>query len=450
MSRLIDCFMFLNEIDILRGRLEYLYDKVDKFVIVDSNTTHMGVLKPDYLDCPDGHKLLQQYGDKIIRHHLVSDTSKLNYGPNLGWELDATQRAAIDDVICKFKPEDIIMIGDLDEIPSHAAIDMAIELITAKRFDAMVTLQDMFYYNFKQKQAHKCLATIICTNEYLAKGGGAQGARDRRNVMPTISEAGWHLSYFGDPESISNKIKNFAHQEFNSPEYTDVEKIRDRIAKGIGVFDSEEGNSFVPVDPRTISPEILKVVRHTPIAHYYGHIDGWFTSEDAECYKFLVAMTPKFGSIVEIGSFKGRSSSFLGVEILNQNKNIKMYCVDTFLGSPEHRVGGEFQDNDVVNGTLMDVFLYNMLPLEGLYKTISGQSVDAAAAFADNSLDAVFIDADHEYESTLADINAWRPKVKTGGIIAGHDIVWSSGVKNAVAECFPTFRVIGNCWYAYK
>ena len=251
--------MFLNEIDILRGRLEYLYDKVDKFVIVDSNTTHMGVLKPDYLDCPDGHKLLQQYGDKIIRHHLVSDTSKLNYGPNLGWELDATQRAAIDDVICKFKPEDIIMIGDLDEIPSHAAIDMAIELITAKRFDAMVTLQDMFYYNFKQKQAHKCLATIICTNEYLAKGGGAQGARDRRNVMPTISEAGWHLSYFGDPESISNKIKNFAHQEFNSPEYTDVEKIRDRMISVHKTYGTNDYFNFKAL-PNNTKNDLVEII----------------------------------------------------------------------------------------------------------------------------------------------------------------------------------------------
>lgn len=62
-------------------------------------------------------------------------------------------------------------------------------------------------------------------------------------------------------------------------------------------------------------------------------------------------------------------------------------------------------------------------------------SVEAADWVADASLDLVFIDADHTYKSVSADIRAWLPKVRPGGILAGHD--YSSffpGVVQAVRE----------------
>jgi beta-1,4-mannosyl-glycoprotein beta-1,4-N-acetylglucosaminyltransferase len=39
---LIDCFTFFNELDMLECRLEYLYDKVDQFVLVEADITHSG------------------------------------------------------------------------------------------------------------------------------------------------------------------------------------------------------------------------------------------------------------------------------------------------------------------------------------------------------------------------------------------------------------------------
>lgn len=62
-------------------------------------------------------------------------------------------------------------------------------------------------------------------------------------------------------------------------------------------------------------------------------------------------------------------------------------------------------------------------------------SSDAAGHFTDESLDLVFIDDDHSYAGVCGSINAWLPKVRRGGILAGHD-VGSRGVDRAIAELF--------------
>jgi cephalosporin hydroxylase len=58
-------------------------------------------------------------------------------------------------------------------------------------------------------------------------------------------------------------------------------------------------------------------------------------------------------------------------------------------------------------------------------------SVEASKTFEDNSLDAIFVDANHEYKYVLEDLYAWWPKVKSGGIMAGDDY-WMEDVKRAV------------------
>ena len=64
----------------------------------------------------------------------------------------------------------------------------------------------------------------------------------------------------------------------------------------------------------------------------------------------------------------------------------------------------------------------------------------------DKSIDFVYIDADHEYESVRKDIAAWHPKIRRGGIISGHDYS-SSGVYKAVNERFNLVnKYDGNVW----
>ena len=79
-------------------------------------------------------------------------------------------------------------------------------------------------------------------------------------------------------------------------------------------------------------------------------------------------------------------------------------------------------------------------------KLVQAKTVDAAKMFEPGTFDAIFIDADHRYEHVLADIDAWRPLVRAGGWVTGHDWEWPS-VRQAVCERFPAPLVIApNCW----
>jgi cephalosporin hydroxylase len=66
---------------------------------------------------------------------------------------------------------------------------------------------------------------------------------------------------------------------------------------------------------------------------------------------------------------------------------------------------------------------------------LRGLSVEMAAQIPDNSLGLVYLDAGHDYDSVMADLNAYYPKLVKGGIMAGHDYLNTAyGVKQAVTD----------------
>lgn len=180
--------------------------------------------------------------------------------------------------------------------------------------------------------------------------------------------------------------------------------------------------------------------------HFYTRIHGWFDFQNL--YTKMVNDHPTESHFVEVGAYYGKSAAYMAVEIANSGKNIKFDVVDTWRGSPEHQEGGWDHREDMVNDTAYDVFLENMKPAEGYYNPVKLASLEAAKLYEDRSLDFVYIDANHEYESIRDDIEAWLPKVKIGGYIGGHDYVRGKyGVYRAVDEKFGTdFEMYGVSW----
>ena len=174
--------------------------------------------------------------------------------------------------------------------------------------------------------------------------------------------------------------------------------------------------------------------------------ENWFTYP--KLYTDFVNLAADNSKIVEVGCWKGKSAAYMAVEIINSKKKIDFYCVDTWEGSEEHHL-----DQYVQNNSLYELFLSNIEPVKHIIKQIRKTSIEASKDFEDNSLDIVFIDANHSYEAVKEDILHWMPKIKKNGIMAGHDYhpTWS-GVIQAVNEVIGKDKIEqrDGCWVLWK
>jgi hypothetical protein len=167
--------------------------------------------------------------------------------------------------------------------------------------------------------------------------------------------------------------------------------------------------------------------------NHFLSAEGFFTYP--ALYSNMVAEANDGDVLVEIGSYKGQSALFMGEAIRNSGKRLRFFAVDHFQGSEEHT------DKDFFNQ-----FLVNISPLASWINPVQADSITASQEFPDNHAFFVFIDASHDYESVKADVEAWLPKVKKGGYLAGHD--WHhEPVKRAVIEVLGEVDEFdGDCW----
>lgn len=122
--------------------------------------------------------------------------------------------------------------------------------------------------------------------------------------------------------------------------------------------------------------------------------------------------------VLEIGSWLGAGSTRVLIEALRPRDGT-LYCVDTFEGSPSvarhQEIASDFD--------ILATFRHNVSISSGneIVRTLCMTSEDAATIFTVHSLDMVFIDGDHSFEQTTNDIARWESKVRSQGILCGHD-----------------------------
>lgn len=241
-KKIIDGFMFYNELDLLKYRLHSLYSIVDFFILVEAKHTHAGHPKPLYYD--ESKHLFEEYKDKII-HVIVDDMPFLhpiNVQRRDQWENEYWQRNAIARGISQLSldDQDLLIISDIDEIPAKNTLELC--KVGAYSFEIASLQFDFYYYNlnsFINSQWNNC--KILTFKKYKELHTTCEAIRMSRQSC--IPKAGWHLSYFGSSEFISNKICNFSHQEFNTDTYTNVALIEDRVKNFKDIYD-REGNKI--------------------------------------------------------------------------------------------------------------------------------------------------------------------------------------------------------------
>lgn len=126
-------------------------------------------------------------------------------------------------------------------------------------------------------------------------------------------------------------------------------------------------------------------------------------------------MLQQGSKIAEIGCYRGVFSA----EMLNLPNLAKLHLIDAWAPLPGY--------DDPLSDTDHAANLHTTL--EHIKGHIAGgrfeihimPSLEAAPEFKDGELDAIFLDANHSYDSVLQDLLAWEPKIKLGGFLMGHD-----------------------------
>jgi beta-1,4-mannosyl-glycoprotein beta-1,4-N-acetylglucosaminyltransferase len=246
MPKIIDCFIFYNEIDILTYRLNILNDYVDYFIIVESMHTFVGNEKKLYYN--DNKHLFEMFKDKII--HIIVDDFPYKcpeiINDTVSWGNEKYQRNAISKGINSLNnltDTDIITITDVDEIPNPEIFKKI------KNGDYIININiiemDHYYYNinsrFKNKWKH---SKILSYAIYKHFNNNCEDIRFYNNI-PIIENGGWHLSCFGDKYFIKNKLQNFSHIECNVPEFTNLDNIQDKIDNSIDILGRDLEMNFI-------------------------------------------------------------------------------------------------------------------------------------------------------------------------------------------------------------
>ncbi|MBN9166180.1 MAG: hypothetical protein BGO98_17210 [Myxococcales bacterium 68-20] len=164
-------------------------------------------------------------------------------------------------------------------------------------------------------------------------------------------------------------------------------------------------------------------------------IEGWFSEDEGRWYaRFARAL--RGGIFVEVGSWKGRSTSFIG-RICNEN-GTRLVCVDHWNGSRDvlaNRYLTALAAEDVEA-----TFRANMMALGISVEVIVEPSTIAAARFEPHSIDRVFLDGSHDGASVAEDLVAWSERLRPDGILAGHDYSFRHPELCAAVDAFASER----------
>lgn len=161
-----------------------------------------------------------------------------------------------------------------------------------------------------------------------------------------------------------------------------------------------------------------------------SEIFGWFSYK--ELYDFFVENSNEGSTIVEIGSFFGKSTNYLLNKIETSGKNINLFSIDTFQGSTNEKIHVETVEN--MGGDIYEEFVKNIDV--GKLTILKELSRDAANHFDNCSIDFLMIDGDHSYEGVTSDIKNYYYKVKPGGYISGDDYNVFESTTSAVNNYF--------------
>ena len=271
--KLLDVFLFYNELDLLKARLEYLGPTVDAFIISEADVDFSGKEK-DFLLSKELISTLP-FSEKIIYHreHLNLNSitwlyRKFKYRNRKNrylWKIQDAQRNSTLKPLMKFNAHDIVIFSDLDEFPSKGAIDEGINLISMPQSrdsspNAWSLDQTFYYYNLNNAAPREKFYGTVMTDLNTFRKYFPHKFRSGKNNMRHILNGGWHFSYFMDEEKILKKIHAISDVE-NLSSYKNISlaDIQKKILSGTDLYD--RGVSLDKEEQKKIPREIIRILK---------------------------------------------------------------------------------------------------------------------------------------------------------------------------------------------
>lgn len=261
--KIIDCFMFSNEHELLELRLNELDKYVDMFVICESSVTHTNntkelTFKELWVKDKNSkyYNIYQHFKDKIL-YIVYNNESKLTDS----WEIEHDQRNYLYNGI-KFllnsktiDKNDVVLLSDIDELPDFTTIN---EQHLQSLF---ICNQDIYYYYLNNKNiGGYWYGTRGCTIELLESNFNFSFQKLRECCFGNIVNSGWHFTWcFGnDILRYQEKLKSFAHTEYGTDKYTTTSHITSSLNYNTDLFKRDPKNYSYEYVELKILPNYVK------------------------------------------------------------------------------------------------------------------------------------------------------------------------------------------------
>ena len=239
---LVDSFIFFNERELVNLRINYLNELIDCFVVVEANITHQGKKKewnfPNILKSD-----LKEFSNKIQYHQVEIDPEKIKNEESWiiedikgddAWRIENFQRNYIQTACKNFSDEDILIISDVDEIPSKTKIEF-IKTCDFKKIAPIAFEQHLFHIDCNFLKLEKWRGSIATTMK-ISNLLSPHKHRRLRNKISRLSDSGWSFSSFGGSLRVKEKLESIAHTEYNNDKFKNEEHIKNCQKTGDDLF----------------------------------------------------------------------------------------------------------------------------------------------------------------------------------------------------------------------
>jgi beta-1,4-mannosyl-glycoprotein beta-1,4-N-acetylglucosaminyltransferase len=416
MRKVVDCFIFYNELDMLEFRLHELSDVVDYFVIAEGTTTFRGQPKPLWF-AENKHR----FAKFLPRIREVA----VPLGDQDSWTREFTLRNALTKPLSDLglSEDDLCVLSDVDEIPDATTLAM----LRDTGLDDVASLsQAFYYYNLTCKAAYEW----SCARVFPARTAHGTSLQAIRNVAPakTISLGGWHFSNFMSFEKMAVKYTTGAHEGEFERFFQSSADIEHKVLARVDVFDRQEVQ-FIhqPLATNTYLPREVARLKE----FFAGEMLAMKTLREI----YEQRTTPDgYGD-------KGTAHSYIEVyeKMLEPMRTTARHVLEIGVGpqAMSLRMWKEYFPNATVDGVDPDP-VTEVLPDNTRVLQANAYDARTARALGDYAYDLIIDDGSHTLEHQLIAVSLYRPMLRPGGLLIIEDVAALDQVESA-------FRATGEC-----